>query len=96
MKKIEEHNHYPFNVINKQDQRIIDILSNPEKSREEIQNMSDRDLADLLAIAGSKYKDNLVKLIFDIKKDNINFLNAFLLKRNEIIKMIKIIVNKLS
>ena len=89
-----KHNHYPFNVVTKQDQRIIDIISNPEKSREEIQNMSDKDLTDLLAIAGSKYKDNLVKLIFEIKKENISdYLIMYLLENSyDMNKMIRYFV----
>ena len=83
MKKLKEHNSYPYDVVTKHDQYIKGILSNPEKSIPLISGMSDKDVVNLLAFADNKYKDALIKFIFDTKKENISdYLIIYLLENS--------------
>jgi len=83
MKKLKEHNGYPYDVVTKYDQYIKGILSNPEKSRYLISEMSDKDIVNLLAFADKKYKDALIKFIFYTKKESISdYLIVYLLENS--------------
>ena len=84
MKKLlEEHNNYSYDVVTKHDKYIKGILSNPDKSQPMIVGLSDKQITNLLSFANNKYRDSLVKLIFDVKKENISdYLLIYLLENS--------------
>ena len=97
---IKEHNHYPYNTEDKHDKYIKSILQlNPQEQSNLIGKMSDKDLRIILNFANEKYKDSLIKLIFNVKKDSItDYLLVYLLENsydmNEMIQYFSQFIDK--
>ena len=83
-KNINEHNHYQYDVVNKYDKYIKNILElNPNDKKNLINKMSEHDLKIILNFANEKYKDSLVKAIFDSKKEQISdYMIVYLLENS--------------
>jgi len=82
MKKINEHSERPYNVVTKHDQYIKGIMSSLQ-GKNLVLGMSDKQVANLLAFANEKYKDDLIRFVFDIKKENMSdYLLIYLLENS--------------